>query len=157
MPAFVAHAESFYFFLLTNETPQMTDMYFKCAHVIFYIDLIFSFDLIHFFLFFPPALMQVSKISIERYWNKHSNSHFPVNDKWKEIHPCISCQSNNTPSSWNSGSIALTLFPLRILWQRTLQGCHVQVVACHWFSGPARVLKLCCVRQEVVSLLDEVH
>lgn len=67
MPAFVAHAESFYFFLLTNETPQMTDMYFKCAHVIFYIDLIFSFDLIHFFLFFPPALMQVSKISTERY------------------------------------------------------------------------------------------
>lgn len=75
----------------------------------------------------------------------------------KKIHPCISCQSNNTPSSWNSGSIALTLFPLRMLWQRTLQGRHVQVVACHWFSGPARVLKLCCVRQEVVSLLDEVH
>lgn len=80
---------------------------------------------------------------------------FSRNHQGKQSTFCIKYQAKSAGSG-NSNSSKM-LFPLRFLWQHPLQGRHVQVVACHRFSGPARVLKLCCVRVEVVSLLDEVQ
>lgn len=76
----------------------------------------------------------------------------------KAVQLCVSCLfTKHTKLPIQRQHPSKMLLPWRFPWQRPLQGRHVQVVACHRFSDPARVLKVCCVRAEVVSLLDEVQ